>query len=44
MMQQTHNFPYAETDDYFHANRPFLYLISEQSTGVIFFIGQYMGD
>lgn len=27
----------------FHANRPFLYVISEQSTGTIFFIGQYMG-
>ncbi|MBR5393464.1 MAG: serpin family protein [Bacteroidaceae bacterium] len=27
----------------FHANRPFFYTISEQSTGVIFFIGQYMG-
>ena len=27
----------------FIANRPFLYIISEQSTGVIFFIGQYMG-
>ena len=28
----------------FFANRPFLYVISEQSTGAIFFIGQYMGD
>ncbi len=28
----------------FHANRPFLYVISEQSTGAIFFIGQYMGS
>lgn len=27
----------------FHANRPFLYVISELSTGAIFFIGQYMG-
>ena len=27
----------------FHANRPFFYTISEQSTGVIFFIGQYAG-
>jgi len=27
----------------FHANRPFLYMISEQSTGAIFFIGQYTG-
>ena len=25
----------------FHANRPFFYIISEQSTGVIFFMGQY---
>ena len=28
----------------FHANRPFLYVISEQSTGAIFFIGKYMGS
>lgn len=28
----------------FHANRPFLYVINEQSTGVIFFIGKYVGD
>ena len=28
----------------FHATHPFLYVISEQSTGAIFFIGQYMGD
>ena len=27
----------------FHANRPFFYIISEQSTGTIFFMGQYMG-
>jgi hypothetical protein len=27
----------------FYANRPFLYIISEQSTGAIFFIGQYTG-
>ena len=27
----------------FHANRPFLYIINEQSTGAIFFIGQYTG-
>ena len=27
----------------FHANRPFLYIIFEQSTGVIFFMGQYAG-
>lgn len=28
----------------FHATRPFLYIISERSTGIICFIGQYMGD
>ena len=28
----------------FHATRPFLYIISEKSTGAIFFIGQYMGS
>ena len=28
----------------FKANRPFLYIISERSTGSIFFIGQYMGE
>lgn len=28
----------------FHATHPFIYIISEQSTGAIFFIGQYMGD
>ncbi|MBR3472798.1 MAG: serpin family protein [Prevotella sp.] len=27
----------------FHATRPFLYIISEKSTGTIFFIGQYTG-
>ena len=27
----------------FHATRPFLYVISERSTGAIFFIGQYNG-
>lgn len=27
----------------FHANRPFLYLIGEQSTGIILFMGQYTG-
>jgi serpin B len=29
---------------HFHANRPFLYVISEWSTGAIFFIGKYVGD
>ena len=35
----------AEPDEpkRFHANRPFLYIISEQSTGAIFFIGQFTG-
>ena len=28
----------------FYANRPFLYVINEQSTGSIFFMGQYMGE
>ena len=28
----------------FHAMRPFLYIISEQSTGAIFFVGQFMGN
>ena len=28
----------------FHANRPFLYVIRERTTGTIFFIGQYMGN
>ena len=27
----------------FHANRPFLYVISERQSGAIFFIGQYTG-
>jgi len=28
----------------FYANRPFFYVISEQSTGIILFMGQYMGE
>ena len=28
----------------FHATRPFIYVISEKSTGAIFFIGSYKGD
>lgn len=28
----------------FHANRPFVYLIQEASTGVIFFMGTYRGE
>jgi serpin B len=27
----------------FHADHPFIYIISEQSTGTIFFIGHYTG-
>lgn len=27
----------------FHANHPFLYVISEQQTGAVFFIGRYTG-
>ena len=36
----------APSPDYrdFTADRPFLYVISERSTGSIFFIGQYMGE
>lgn len=28
----------------FHANRPFVYIITERHTGAIFFIGQYLGE
>jgi serine protease inhibitor len=28
----------------FHADHPFLYAITEVSTGAIFFIGQYAGE
>ena len=28
----------------FHADRPFVYLIREMSTGALFFLGQYLGD
>jgi len=28
----------------FHANRPFVYVIQEASTGVIFFLGTYRGE
>ena len=27
----------------FHANRPFIYLITERNSNAIFFIGQYTG-
>ena len=33
----------AFTEPEFHANRPFLYVISEKQTGAVFFIGQYTG-
>ena len=33
----------AMPQNYVYANRPFLYIISERSTGTIFFIGKYMG-
>lgn len=28
----------------FHADRPFVYMITDNATGTIFFIGQYMGE
>ena len=28
----------------FHANRPFLYVISERQSGAVFFIGKYVGE
>lgn len=28
----------------FHANRPFVYIITERQTGAIFFIGQFLGE
>ena len=38
-METTGIHPFAK----FYATRPFLYVISEQSSGIIFFIGQYAG-
>lgn len=35
--------PSADVYQTFHANHPFLYIISEQKTGAIFFIGQFTG-
>ena len=35
--------PETEEHPFFHANRPFIYAITEVSTGAIFFIGQYTG-
>ena len=28
----------------FHADRPFIYMITHRPTGAIFFVGQYTGD
>jgi serpin B len=39
VMETTGIHPFAK----FYATRPFLYVISEQSSGIIFFIGQYAG-
>lgn len=36
--------PKIENGEPFHANRPFLYLICENSTNAIFFAGVYLGD
>ena len=33
---------YPKTE--FHANRPFVYVIREASSGVILFVGKYTGD
>lgn len=35
--------PYTPPTYEFHADRPFLYIITEVSTGAIYFIGQYTG-
>ena len=35
------NAPPVEIDNSFIANRPFIYLISESSTGAVLFIGTY---
>ena len=45
VVETTDALPSGEPKLYeFHADRPFLYIISERSTGAIFFIGQYMGE
>lgn len=36
--------PYHPMNVDFHANRPFVYLIQEASTGVVFFLGTYRGE
>ena len=40
---ETGSIDYEPVTYEFHANRPFLYVISEQSTGAILFIGQFTG-
>jgi len=40
----TSNFEGSYPKDEFNANKPFIYVISEASTGTIFFIGTYQGD
>ena len=45
VVETTDALPSGEPKLYeFHADRPFLYIISERSTGAILFIGQYMGE
>ena len=36
--------PEAKRSVVFHADRPFAYIISERSTGSIFFMGQFTGE
>ena len=36
--------PEAKLSVVFHADRPFAYIISERSTGSIFFMGQFTGE
>ena len=36
--------PEAKRRVVFHADRPFAYIISERSTGSIFFMGQFTGE
>jgi len=45
VIETTDALPSGEPKLYeFHADRPFLYIISERSTGAILFIGQYLGE
>ena len=44
MVEATCVEPQEQRHVQFHATRPFLYIISEHSTGAIFFIGKYIGD